>query len=237
MLIHLTAGEHARDLHFERVDGLFTGFIAHVTSRQPRPGRSTDQVEPCASGDTQLIPVQLPAAKAPLSHPLTPTHLFLQAKSGRSHFHMSTCADCYYSGGGTRTHNPSVNSRMLCRLSYPGSSPQLYRSPTPSPPAPARRPDQLALDLRAAHGELAHLARLLRRGRATISRSMRASSSCRRWTSSFAGAGDSRAGPDHELGEQARKLADRPRARRAAGGSMRWLAQVCRGARARADRW
>ena len=24
------------------------------------------------------------------------------------------------SGGGTRTHNPSVNSRMLCRLSYPG---------------------------------------------------------------------------------------------------------------------
>src|SRR5215208_5853234 len=25
------------------------------------------------------------------------------------------------SGGGTRTHNPSVNSRMLCRLSYPGS--------------------------------------------------------------------------------------------------------------------
>ena len=26
------------------------------------------------------------------------------------------------SGGGTRTHNPSVNSRMLCRLSYPGPS-------------------------------------------------------------------------------------------------------------------
>ena len=24
------------------------------------------------------------------------------------------------SGGGTRTHNPSINSRMLCRLSYPG---------------------------------------------------------------------------------------------------------------------
>ena len=26
------------------------------------------------------------------------------------------------SGGGTRTHNPSINSRMLCRLSYPGPS-------------------------------------------------------------------------------------------------------------------
>ena len=26
------------------------------------------------------------------------------------------------SGGGTRTHNPSVNSRMLCPLSYPGPS-------------------------------------------------------------------------------------------------------------------
>ena len=26
------------------------------------------------------------------------------------------------SGGGTRTRNPPVNSRMLCQLSYPGSA-------------------------------------------------------------------------------------------------------------------
>ena len=34
-----------------------------------------------------------------------------------------------YSGGGTRTHNPSINSRMLCRLSYPGTN-------RPDPPGP-----------------------------------------------------------------------------------------------------
>ena len=34
-----------------------------------------------------------------------------------------------YSGGGTRTHNPSVNSRMLCRLSYPRPAIGTARSP------------------------------------------------------------------------------------------------------------
>ena len=34
--------------------------------------------------------------------------------------HGAAAVDGVSSGGGTRTHNPSVNSRMLCRLSYPG---------------------------------------------------------------------------------------------------------------------
>ena len=52
------------------------------------------------------------------------TNCYPIATSGRG---ISSCrARCRSSGGGTRTHNRSINSRELCQLSYPGTRAQLY---------------------------------------------------------------------------------------------------------------
>jgi hypothetical protein len=38
------------------------------------------------------------------------------------------------SGGGTRTHNPAINSRVLYQLSYPGTNRGIYRLADPLGP-------------------------------------------------------------------------------------------------------